>query len=351
VVYGRSRAELLNNFFEANGFGINITQQSQPLVRGNRIVGNKDGVVIQDNSQPIFRQNSIERNQRDGLVLVGQASVNLGKYADPGGNILRNNQRYNLNNTTNNQEIFAYGNELSLTQNRGKINIKNAEYNANNDPQKVEIEISGLPVNSPRSMGDDPRENIRLGEELERDNSRNLPRTNPRRSTSLIESLRSGAPSNLEPIVNEPNDNESNDLGPDSLPSSGLLPVPNVRIPIRSRATISGSRRRRPIWQSSAGTPPPPLAVSGLRQENEPLSQSLPVSSTPANLGLRYRVVVEIASDNIESMVRKIVPQAFRSVVNGRDVMQAGAFREWSGAYRLLQRLRLNGLSAEIEPI
>ena len=75
---------------------------------------------------------------------------------------------------------------------------------------------------------------------------------------------------------------------------------------------------------------------------------SLPLLSSAA-LGLRYRVVVEGNSDNEYRRVRSIAPEAFRTVLNGRQVIQAGAFRDQYRANWVLQQLTRSGLRAKIE--
>lgn len=74
---------------------------------------------------------------------------------------------------------------------------------------------------------------------------------------------------------------------------------------------------------------------------------NIPLS--PTALGLRYRVVVESGSDADLRRVRSVVPEAFTTVVQGRSVVQAGAFRDQYRANSLLQQLTRSGLRARIE--
>lgn len=71
-----------------------------------------------------------------------------------------------------------------------------------------------------------------------------------------------------------------------------------------------------------------------------------PAAQTPLS-GTVYRVVV---SDSGEAMqqVKTIVPQAFRTTVNGRSLIQAGVFREQGKATELQQLLSRNGVQANI---
>ena len=110
---------------------------------------------------------------------------------------------------------------------------------------------------------------------------------------------------------------------PTSVASIGILAVPGPDIPIGSGGGLL------------------PNEVASGNQGDIPLS--------PMALGLRYRVVVESGSDADLRRVRSVVPEAFTTVVQGRSVVQAGAFRDQYRANYLLQQLTRSGLRARIE--
>jgi hypothetical protein len=66
-------------------------------------------------------------------------------------------------------------------------------------------------------------------------------------------------------------------------------------------------------------------------------------------LGLRYRVIVQTRSEREQDRVRALVPQAFRTYLNGQAVMQAGIFSDANNAEQLQQMLQNNGLKATVE--
>lgn len=68
-------------------------------------------------------------------------------------------------------------------------------------------------------------------------------------------------------------------------------------------------------------------------------------------LGLRYRVVVEAGNERAQNAVRSLVPGAFRTRINGRTVMQAGAFASLENANAVARQLVSSGLRAEVQPI
>jgi N-acetylmuramoyl-L-alanine amidase len=70
-----------------------------------------------------------------------------------------------------------------------------------------------------------------------------------------------------------------------------------------------------------------------------------------ANLGFSYRVIVSDSSPDAQRRVRSIVPDAFRTVVDGEVVMQAGLFRERNEANTLLQQLNQANLPATLVPV
>lgn len=113
--------EIRNNVFDNTGFGIAISDQSTPTVRDNQIRNNVDGVVISNSARPILRGNTIENNTRDGIIIVGSALPNLGTADSPGGNVVRNNRRYDLYNQTRGNRIVAIGNTIDADRIQGDV--------------------------------------------------------------------------------------------------------------------------------------------------------------------------------------------------------------------------------------
>jgi len=113
-------------------------------------------------------------------------------------------------------------------------------------------------------------------------------------------------------------------------PSGDVLPVPGGNIPI-----------------GSGGGELPSAVATGL-----PASSSRPSLApvTAALMGLRYRVVVLDTSNGSLQRVRSLVPEAFRTVVDGQSVIQAGAFRDRYRADQLLRQLRQYGVNAQMQP-
>jgi len=80
------------------------------MLLGNRITKNRTGIVTQANARPLLRGNVIEGNKEDGVVVIATSQPNLGTRTKPGGNVFRQNGRYDINSSASSQVIPAFGN-------------------------------------------------------------------------------------------------------------------------------------------------------------------------------------------------------------------------------------------------
>ncbi|VXD23563.1 conserved hypothetical protein [Planktothrix serta PCC 8927] len=389
TIYGNSRPEVRNNDFQNTGFGINIAQNAAPFVIGNRVFDNKDGVVIQANARPILRDNQIERNQRDGIVAIAQSLPDLGNTQEPGRNIIRNNGRYDLNNGTIGQQIQAYGNQLSAAKVFGAIALSGT-YTPASAPSPLVSRV--LNSSSARQqpvavVANDPSTMTPI-------NTTSalpvyLPESNPTTQSTIPIPVPPPTPTQTPtaraiPIPVPPPE------------SPGLTPLPNTRTPQPAARTSPSANStavglvsvfsrlilNRPASGSSAPRPQSQQTPQAITQPPQPIQPTsiaaigilavpgpdIPIGSgggllpnevssagggdiplSPTALGLRYRVVVESSNDTELRRIRSIVPEAFQTVVQGRQVIQAGAFRDQYRANSLLQQLTSNGLRARIE--
>jgi len=101
------------NLFQDTGFGVAIGGSSTPLLEGNNITQNTDGLFISETAKPILRKNAIRGNKRDGIVATIGAVPDLGTNESPGGNLIRDNARYDVNNATRTGKIVAIGNDIN----------------------------------------------------------------------------------------------------------------------------------------------------------------------------------------------------------------------------------------------
>ena len=118
-----AQGEIRNNLFQDTGFGLAIGGTSTPLVAENQILQNKDGLFISESAKPILRKNVIQNNTQDGIVATVNALPDLGTNENPGGNLIRSNTRYDLNNATQNNRIVAIGNDIDQKRIFGPVDF------------------------------------------------------------------------------------------------------------------------------------------------------------------------------------------------------------------------------------
>ncbi|MGA7936602.1 MAG: hypothetical protein WCA35_23810, partial [Kovacikia sp.] len=111
-----------------------------------------------------------------------------------------------------------------------------------------------------------------------------------------------------------------------------LLPVPDSNVPIGNAGSRSKTKTIGNGGQWDASAPPAPPDRVDLVE-------------------VRYRVLVEPENDNQQAQIRTLVPNAFSTSVQGRSVMQVGAFGDRLKADQLMHSLVAQGLKAMVEPM
>ncbi|MGB3517107.1 MAG: DUF3747 domain-containing protein [Elainellaceae cyanobacterium] len=114
-----------------------------------------------------------------------------------------------------------------------------------------------------------------------------------------------------------------------------------------------------PVVQGAPPVLPPPTPLEPVPSMTPPLGNTTLMpnvavaapSPQAAVLGFNYRVIVNTTSSQQEAQVRSLVPDAFRTNLNGRTVMQAGLFEDRTAADQLQRSLSSQGLSASVLPI
>ena len=116
--------EIRGNSCKKAGYGISIDGTAAPAMIANIISENRFGVGVSVDAKPVLRNNRIENNEDYGIAVTGNGQPDLGKsQQDPGGNILRNNSKFDVFNSTKNT-LFSFGNQLSAAKVSGPINIE-----------------------------------------------------------------------------------------------------------------------------------------------------------------------------------------------------------------------------------
>jgi len=354
TIFGSSRPEVRDNVFENTGFGVNVAQNASPLLIGNKITRNKDGVVVQADARPVLRNNYIESNRRDGIVAIARALPDLGTAAEPGGNVIRNNGQYDVNNAAKGQVISAYGNQLLSSRTTGSVDVAgtfsppapiggSALQLTIDRPPRTGGPDTSLPVYTPGPLSPRvERAPISPPAPVSRRPVQNLsapPSPQLRQDISPMKPLVPGA---IPIPVPDPNSRSVSEI---SLQQSTIPPYFDSSSSVSSEGRLPVPDRNIPLGRG--GYVPAPLGGNYLPDPRE----SSPSFDRPSALGLRYRVVVDTDRPGDRQKMQSLIPGAFRSFSRGRSVMQAGAFREREKAEELLQMLTLNGLSARIEDI
>jgi parallel beta-helix repeat protein len=405
TVYGSSRPELRENIFEQTGFGININERSTPLIVGNRVTQNIVGIVVQAKARPTLRNNSIEDNQQGGLVAIGESRPDLGITSEPGGNFIRNNGEFDVNVKRTSERVSAIGNEISRTIG----DLDQTGESASPSPQSAITPISfgerltaknfsppepispsqsasstPLPATSPT-----PREPVAV----------KPPTSEPFPVPSSLMGREEPPPSRPLQIIRlgsvRPTATQSSAPPGGSIP----IPVPTVPVAIASPSSLEPAPKTvesaktpsfpipgatRSLASSPKARAVKPLGVGRVQTVSTSAPDILPVPdsmpplgnvgrSTAAKaptriatgdgtsppfpptrhslVGIRYRVVVEVATSDQQAQVKTVVPGAFPTSFKGKVAMQAGAFGDQEKANQLVQELASQGLKAIVEPM
>jgi parallel beta-helix repeat protein len=164
---------------------------------------------------------------------------------------------------------------------------------------------------------------------------------------------------------------------PTPVGNSNLLPVPNSNIPIGNTRNmrkvpvpegyptgnygVASPNNITPVSPDSLPNAVAPMGNSPIpNSATTPMSPNslpaiLPMGSNPPSTGgmtpmsVRFRVLVEVANERDQEVVRYLIPGAFSTVSQGRNFMQAGVFSNRANAEGIANMLNGNGLRAVIE--
>ncbi|MCC5629986.1 DUF1565 domain-containing protein [Nostoc sphaeroides CHAB 2801] len=377
TIAGNSSPKVKENVFHETGFGINIAQNATPIVIGNQIQNNRSGIVVQANARPILRNNIIQDNKEDGLVAIAQAMPDLGSASEPGGNQFQNNARYDINASAAKQVISAAGNNLVSDRITGKVDINGTTALATQNSQPAPVSNNVLREIPP--SGEITFSAPEISETTNRQTSNSISANNPvprQLNSQLLPLLPAKVPLST-PISNQqqPTSKVAGFPTPSSL-SARQIPTNTSRVATPSPAQPSDTpqlnyvriepntieftapeypsnsvaQQPLPIQETAA---PGASALLPLPDNNiQTSSASIPDGGNSAReFGVRYRVVVPLATNKDQDLVRFLAPGAFPTVWQGQKVMQAGVFSSEYNAKEMLKTLYTNGLRAIMEPL
>ena len=312
LVYDTSKPQVNNNLFERTGFGVSIVKNAAITLKGNNFKGNRIGVIFEGNSQGILRDNTISSSLNYGLVAIANSQVDLGTNEQSGGNIFRNNGKLDIQNITKNS-IVAVGTEVQ-GKTEGII-----DFNGTTD--------SLVAINSTSSNSENP-------------NNRSLSRLREMPLTPVKD-----RPSNaVDQRRNPPN---SAITISETLPPPPSLPSPN---------NLASNDNDVIIIDVSSNNDNDIDISSNLNNETKELVFSAPPSDAANDAmsfsntasTVRYRVLVETSNSSQQAKVRSLYPDAFRTVYQGKTMLQVGAFSQRSKAETASRSLANIGLNSHI---
>lgn len=379
-IFGTAQPDVRENQFENTGYGINIAESAQPRIFNNQIRQNRSGIVIQERARPILRGNTIENNQQDGLVAIAQSQPDLGTTADPGNNIFRSNGRSDVNTSAAFLPVTGVGNQATNFINNTRVPAT--------QPAAV---APPRPSASPNGSTSARAPQVQTAQ--------SIPVTPPATPTPQYSSVRPSTPNTVgwqvqtqpTPVVpvTVPTVPPASVSAPSSIaPIARSSPTPTAPVPLREitvdRQAAPATPARPPAARPAPATPSAPIQQA-TRPAPAPNANLLPVPSAtipmgntgdlptvnvsrnpldrpataqPATsgdrtlaMGLRFRVVVDASSDRDQAALRSIVPGAFRVSVNGRVVMQTGAYSDRANADQAAQQLSSRGFRASVQAI
>jgi parallel beta-helix repeat protein len=387
-IFSGANPEIRGNSIQDNEFGLNIQQDATPQITENLISENKDGIIAQGNARPVLRGNAIERSQRGGLSILAKALPDLGGAQDLGGNIFRDNRQFDIKNSTD-QAIASIGNQLDVNKAIGKLQFP--------DGQTGQTASTSIPPTQPKVTLTLKPPKSRPSTDLVASlntNTNVIANPNPNTLTGLTpSSLPRPIPSNpynpsqipttktLAPNQITPSDSiYSRTIRPVSVPS--LSSIPSNALSNSLNNSLDNSQLRLPQSfdptgnsvvvrispnQFTSSIPAnttihrdlPPIRLSP--PAGEPVNRPIIIAPlSPTTFGAprltssdrpKFRVVIPISSKEDTLQIRRLVPNAFASSLNGRLVVQVGAYNDRKIANVQVQNLAQSGFVAVIEAI
>ncbi len=120
VMARSSKGEVLRNVLQKNVLGIAISDLAAPIVANNKLSENRTAIALSREARPVLRHNLIEKNTQGGLLINGNAVPDFGSTQESAGNIFRDNEKFDVQNTTSIKVVSA-GNNLSVSHVLGLV--------------------------------------------------------------------------------------------------------------------------------------------------------------------------------------------------------------------------------------
>ena len=312
LVYGTSRPQAINNLFERTGFGVSVVENAAIILKANKFKGNRIGVIFEGNSQGVLRDNQVFSSLEYGLVAIANSRVDLGNNEQSGGNIFRSNRKLDIQNITKNS-LVAVGTEAQ-GKTAGIIDFQGTTNSL------VTINPTIAPQEKSHHINLSRLRDIPLNSLPELTSNTVTPRRNA--ANSAITSSETLPP---PPSLPSPNNFANNDNNAsNNNPSSNL-----------------NNKSKELVFSA----PVSELTDNNNNQINN-LGDVMSFSHTAPTI--KYRVLVEASNSSQQAQVRSLYPDAFRTVYQGKTMLQVGAFSQRAKAETASRSLANLGLNYHI---
>jgi parallel beta-helix repeat protein len=328
IVFGTSSASIQSNIFDGTGDAIRLVDGAAPEIVGNRMTNNDAGLVLVGQSNPLLRDNEIVGNRQDDVVEVVESTRDIEPAATLVASVVT-------------EEVAE---EVEPEQIETTEVVAETEASDIEAPDTVANLLSTLPERESAIALNEAADDVEADAVAVEENA------------DLVAQAGAEAVADLRPAGSPGAALEALQAGLALAPRAvtGDNPEESVLEP--------RGRRDRPERRLEESAAPPPVNNNRLAVPNSaiPLGSGdsvtsflPPGSSASASraqaLGLYYRVFVEASDPYEQDEIRSVIPDAFRTSFDGRTVMQVGAFPTEEEAEDRKELLEDNDFDVRVE--
>ncbi|ESA36141.1 parallel beta-helix repeat (two copies) [Leptolyngbya sp. Heron Island J] len=379
TIQGDGRAMVRGNYFEATGRAITVVSPATPIINNNRIARNDVGIALKNNARPLIEANVLDDNRRNGVVEVDTAvavapaapanptdviavKVAAGTYeSNPPAAVAVQERAAVLirpDAETVEPEVAEMETAVAVIQSDTDLNAAAEAVTVTTTPTAILEEITDVDeavldeAISDEAISDEsisaiapdrqqlaaasvapaPVTTDRTAETMATDDAIPIaivPVTTPDESTphnSPSQERREGVAKLLARLNSSP--------VPDSSPPTATVEsAPDVATPAAPAVRVIDTGERLPV---------PSVAIPSGQGS---MSLTPPGTTVALAATFRYRVLVDMAD---AEALQSLVPDAFRTQVDDRIFMQAGAYVDEADAQERLDWLREHGIDGQV---
>ncbi len=411
VLYGQARAVVRGNYFENTGTAITVGSEAYAEITDNRILRNEEGLVLLGNASPLIANNQIAQNQRNGVVEVALTTAPEIAAAEPGadslspavasapaadipeaetpevdtlerpdvGDVVEDTVSDELVATVPTPSLPAASTPLPAPESAiGSTPASSEPISRPAAPESPPSPTVVQPISEPApvpvavisepTVPEEPAEVVAESADISAEASSSPSIAELRNRVRRRDAILALAEAEVqeEPVV-------TTAAVPVSSPATGgsidiaVVPADTTERRVsppapRPRPEITTARRPVPTQSIPRSSNPGnrlsvpggniPVGSGGSTQFSPPANDGSGPPAPPSRasaLGLTYRVFVEPQTDADRDRVRQIVPDAFRTQLDGQPLMQVGAYADEATAQERQQLLLEHGIDARVE--